>query len=125
MPFQAITYNIRAGFENEIAELFKDFERVDNVVLSVGNNEVGRLLGTAVFIKDSTMVRVIHYEGDFSAVGRHMSTQAGVHKLEQKLKPYLAEDRHTESPENFQRHFTRSLMRRISALGSASEPGGE
>ena len=45
-----------------------------------------------MFVKDGTLVRFIHYEGELADVGRHMGQQRGVHMLEAKLEPYL---RHT------------------------------
>ncbi|MFD8145411.1 SchA/CurD-like domain-containing protein [Streptomyces sp. NPDC059708] len=123
MPYAAITYDVKPGHEAEITEIFSHFKRADTPVLrDESGEEAGRLLGTAVFIKDGLLVRVIHYEGDIKDVGRHMSRQPGVHILEEKLKPYLASPRDTGTPEAFQRHFAGSLMHCISQL-SAPAPG--
>ncbi|GHF28080.1 SchA/CurD-like domain-containing protein [Streptomyces morookaense] len=117
MPYAAITYDVKPGYDEEIAELFANFKRADTPVLTdEAGEEVGRLLGTAVFIKDGLLVRVIHYEGDIKDVGRHMSRQRGVHILEEKLKPYLASPRDTATPERFRQHFANSLMRCIAQL---------
>lgn len=117
MPYAAITYDIIPGHEDEIAEIFAGFRRADTTVLRDEQDaEVGRLLGTAVFIKDAVLVRVIHFDGRIEDVGRHMSAQSGVHQLEEKLKPYLATARDTATPQRFQRHFAGSLMRCISQL---------
>lgn len=117
MPYAAITYDVKPGHDEEIAEIFSHFKRADTPVLrNEAGEEVGRLLGTAVFIKDGLLIRVIHYEGDIQDVGRHMSQQRGVHILEEKLKPYLASPRDTATPEAFQRHFANSLMRSITQL---------
>jgi hypothetical protein len=127
MPYAAITYNVRPGCEDEIAELFANFKRVDTPVLhDADGNEAGRLLGTAVFIKDGFMVRFIHYEGDIADVGRHMAGQRGVHILEEKLKPFLAAPRDTATSERFQSYFAASQMRCISQLSAlpATVPGG-
>ena len=117
MPYAAITYDIKPGFEDEIAEIFGNFRRADSPILrDESGTEVGRLLGTAVFIRDGQLVRFIHYEGDFAQIGKHMARQEGVHIIEEKLKPYLASARNTETAEGFQQHFSRSLMRCISQL---------
>lgn len=117
MPYSAITYNVKPGHEDEIAEIFAGFRRVDTPNLSdEQGNQVGRLLGTAVFIKDDIMVRVIHYEGDFSAIARHMAGQKGVHLLEEKLAPYLAVARDSANPEGFGAYFRDATMRCISQL---------
>lgn len=117
MPYAAITYQVKPGHEDEIAEIFSHFRRVDSPVLrDEQGNEVGRLLGTAVFIKDDLMVRVIHYSGDFAAIGRHMAQQRGVHLLEEKLAPYLAAQRDSQTLEGFQTYFRNATMRCISQL---------
>jgi len=117
MPYAAITYNVKPGHEDEIAEIFANFRRVDSPVLrDEKGDKVGELLGTAVFIRDDLMVRVIHYDGDFAAIGRHMAAQKGVHLLEEKLAPYLAERRDTATVDGFQTYFRNSTMRCISQL---------
>ncbi|MEV5753945.1 SchA/CurD-like domain-containing protein [Actinoallomurus sp. NPDC052308] len=123
MPFAAITYRVVPGHEDEIAEIFAGFQRVDTPVFRDPDGEkAGRLLGTAVFIKDDVMVRVIHYEGDFRAVAAHMGRQKGVHLLEEKLAPYLAEKRDTSTEAGFQEYFRNSVMRSVSQLSVDTHP---
>jgi hypothetical protein len=123
MPYAATTYDIEPGHEDEIEEIFANFKRVDTPVMrSEDGAEIGRLLGTAVFIKDDIMVRVIHYEGDFTAISRHMSAQDGVHVVEQKLAPFLRTRSAAESPEDFKNNFRNALMRCISQLSVEDHP---
>jgi hypothetical protein len=123
MPYAAITYRVKPGHEDEIAAIFAKFTRVDTPDFKgADGSAAGRLLGTGVFIKDDVMVRVIHYEGDFAAVGRHMATQKGVHILEEKLQPYLAEERDTSSPAGFAASFRHATMRSIAQLTVDSHP---
>ncbi|MDA3647660.1 SchA/CurD [Saccharopolyspora indica] len=119
MPYAAITYKVKPGFEDEIAEIFAGFKRASSPVLrDESGAEVGKLLGTGVFIQDGVMVRFIHYEGaaTIEDIGRHMSTQGGVHEIEERLKPYLSEPRDTATPERFRAYFRKSTMRCISQL---------
>ena len=123
MPYAAITYRIKPGHEDEIASIFAGFQRVDTPDLGGDDGgPVGRLLGTAVFVKDETLVRVIHYDGDFAAVGRHMARQQGVHQLENQLAPYLAEDRDTSSAAGFAAYFRDATMRCVSQLTVDTHP---
>jgi hypothetical protein len=123
MPFAAITYRVKPGHEDEIAEIFGGFQRVDTPVLPAEEGaQAGRLLGTAVFIKDDVMVRVIHYEGNFAAVARHMAGQRGVHLLEDKLAPHLAVQRDTSTPEAFGAYFKDATMRCVSQLSVDTHP---
>ena len=123
MPYAAITYRVKPGFEDEIAEIFAGFQRVDTPDFAAPSGApAGRLLGTGVFVKDDVLVRVIHYEGDFAAVGRHMAAQTGVHVLEEKLAPYLAEQRDTTSPQDFAAYFRDAVMRSVSQLTVDTHP---
>ncbi|MDH2390800.1 SchA/CurD-like domain-containing protein [Streptomyces sp. HNM0663] len=111
MPFAAITYDIKAGYEKEITEIFTGFRRVGSPVVQGENGEeTARILATAVFIRDETMVRVIEYEGDLDAIARHMATQPGVREVEEKLAPYLSRPRATDTVEGFVATFKRSLL---------------
>lgn len=117
MPFTAITYDIKPGFEDEIAAIFTDFKRVaDPAVRDESGREVARVLGTALFIRDDTMVRFIEYEGDLEAVARFMAAQPGVREVERRLKPYLAGPRDTDTVEGFVATFRKNTMRCISQL---------
>lgn len=125
MPYAAITYRVKPGHEDEIAEIFAGFQRVDTPRFKAPDGTAaGRLLGTGVFIKDDVLVRVIHYEGDFAAVGRHMAAQQGVHTLEKELAPYLLEQRTTDTgtPEGFAAHFREATMRTIAQLTVDTHP---
>ncbi|MGW5869043.1 SchA/CurD-like domain-containing protein [Streptomyces sp. NPDC055239] len=125
MPYAAITYRIKPGHEDEIAAIFEGFQRVDRPDFTGDTGEAaGRLLGTGVFVKDETLIRVIHYEGDFAAVGKHMAAQKGVHILEEKLAPYLAQERDTSSPEAFAAYFRNATMRSIAQLTVDTHPAG-
>ncbi|MFE0021560.1 SchA/CurD-like domain-containing protein [Amycolatopsis sp. NPDC059021] len=117
MAFAAITYRVKPGNEEEIARIFAGFQRVDTPEFrDEDGNRAGKLLGTAVFVKDDVMVRVIHYEGDFSAIARHMAAQRGVHLIEEKLRPFLAEDRDTSTERGFGEYFRNATMRCVSQL---------
>lgn len=123
MPYAAITYRVKPGYEDEIAAIFAEFQRVNTPVLRDEQaTQVGNLVGTAVFIKDDVMVRVIHYEGEFSAIAKHMATQQGVHLIEERLAPYLARQRDTSTPEAFGAYFRDATMRCVSQLSLENHP---
>lgn len=124
MPYAAIMYRVKPGYEDEIAEIFAGFQRVDTPDLAgqAATEQAGRLLGTGVFIKDDVIVRFIHFEGDFAAVGPHMARQKGVHLVEEKLAPYLAEQRDTSTPEGFAAYFRNATMRSVSQLVVDTHP---
>lgn len=125
MPYAAIMYRVEPGHDDEIAEIFAGFQRMDTPVFRDETGaEAGRLLGTAVFVKEDVVVRIIHFEGDFSAIGRHVAAQRGVHLIEEKLQPFLAKQRDTRTSENFQAYFRDAAMRCVSQLSVETHPAG-
>ena len=123
MPYAAIMYRVKPGHEDEIAEIFAGFQRMDRPDFADGQGRAaGRLLGTAVFVKDDVVVRIIHYEGDFAEIGRHVAAQRGVHLIEEQLQPLLAEPRDTSTPELFGQYFRDATMRCVSQLSVHTHP---
>lgn len=117
MPFAAVTYDIKPGFEDEIDEIFANFRRVGSPKIEARRDEpVGKVVATAVFIRDATMVRVTEHEGDLDAIARHVATQPGVREGEEKLGSYSAKRRETGTVKTFLGVFNRSLLRRVSQL---------
>jgi hypothetical protein len=125
MPYAAIMYRVQPGHEDEVAEIFDRFQRMDTPVFrDEQGGRAGRLLGTAVFVKEDVVVRVIHFEGDFAAIGRHVAAQRGVHLVENELQPFLAQRRDTGTPESFQAYFRDATMRCVSQLTVDTHPAG-
>lgn len=125
MPFAAITYDVKPGYETELTEIFGSFKRVKgNRVKDESGAEAGTLLATAVFLRDDTLVRVIEYTGDLDAVARHMAVQPGVVEFEESIKPYLSKPRETGTPEGFVATFKRSLLTTVVQFSSRDLPAG-
>ena len=119
MPFAAITYDIKPGYEKELTEIFGNFKRVrGSSVLDDQGRTAGTILATAVFLRDDTLVRVIEYTGDLEAVARFMANQPGVREVERKLKPYLSRPRDTSTPEGFVATFKRSLLKTVAEISA-------
>jgi SchA/CurD like domain len=117
MPFVAITYDIKDGHEDRVAEVFSNFQRPKSAVVpGTDGRQGGRILATAVFIRDGLLVRFIEYEGDLDAVARHMAAQPGVQEVERKLKPYLNSPRDTATVEGFVRTFNSGMLRCVTQL---------
>ncbi|MEU0052657.1 SchA/CurD-like domain-containing protein [Streptomyces sp. NPDC006184] len=123
MATAAITYKIKPGHEEEIAEIFAHFKRAASPILrDEAGKETGRIRATALFIKDDHMVRFIQFDGTLEDVGRHMAQQDGVREAERRLAPYLAEPRDTTTVEGFLTYFRNSSMRCLSELSVDSLP---
>jgi SchA/CurD like domain-containing protein len=114
MAFAAISYQIKTGHEDEIADIFsvRNFRRARSpIIRGAGGVEIGRIIGTGLFLQTDRMVRIIQYDGDVDDVARHMAAQLGVREAERSLGPYLRVPRDTDTPEGFLRYFRSSLMR--------------
>jgi hypothetical protein len=123
MPYAAISYRVKPGHDEEIAAIFAKFQQMPDPSLTrEDGSAAGRLRGTAVFVKDDIVVRVIHYDGDFAEVGKKVGRSAGTHLIEAQLAPYLAEQRDTSTPEGFAGYFRDALMRCVSQLSEDSIP---
>ena len=124
MPFAAITYDIKSGHEDEVAEIFGSFQRPKSAeVPGRDSGPAARILATAVFIRDGLVVRFIEYDGDLDAVLRHMAVQPGVQEVERKLRPLLNSPRDTGTVDGFTRTFRHSMLRSVTQL-SVPRPAG-
>lgn len=123
MSYAAITYRVKPGREEQVADIFANFKRASSPILRNEQGEkVGMLLGTWLFIKDDIMVRVIQWDGGtLDDIARHMSVQEGAREAERKLAEHLAEPRDTQTPEGFLHYFRNSIMRCISELSLPAE----
>jgi hypothetical protein len=123
VPFAAITYDIKAGQEDAVAQVFSNFQRPRSpVVPGSDGREAAKILATAVFIRDGLLVRFIEYEGDLDAVARFMAERPGVREVERRLKPYLNSPRDTDTVEGFIRTFRGSLLRCVTELSVPRTP---
>jgi hypothetical protein len=112
MPeYWAVMWTVKPGTEADVEELFRNYGRPDSVVRGEDGAEQGRLLGTQVFMKDNTVVRVMEFEGDSRAIFRHLQQQPVVRELESKLDDYLQHPRDMSTPEGAQKFFRESGMR--------------
>src|SRR4051794_30760010 len=109
----ALLYKLKAGSEDEVAELFRQTERPDHVVRDADGNETGKLLTTMAFVGAETAIRVIEIEGDFMAVAGHVSSQEEVRDFERKIEPHLSEPRDLSNPEGAREFFRKRGLRNV------------
>ena len=121
MPHAAITYDIKGGFEEEVAAVFADYKRPEAAVAPDAGGGT-RIVATSVFIRDSLLVRFIEYDGDLEAMARFMAVQPGVQELERKLAPYLSKPRDTATVEGFVETFKSNLLRSVLQLSGPRRP---
>ena len=123
--FAAVTWRIKSGSEEKVAELFSRYPRPDSYLLTdEAGNRSGALLSTAVFLKDQQIVRVIEYDGTLPDVMRHMAGQRAVRELEAQLAEYLETPRDTSSATAFRDFFIAHSMRCLVARRHDGPVGG-
>ena len=108
--FHALMWNVKLGTEDQVRELFKNYGRPDPTIRDDDGNEVGKLLGTQVFLKGNTVVRVVEVEGSLREVAVHMGKQPAVRDLEEKLDDLLETPRDMSTPQGAAAFFRQSAM---------------
>ncbi|OLB65369.1 MAG: hypothetical protein AUI10_07190 [Actinobacteria bacterium 13_2_20CM_2_72_6] len=121
----ALRYRIKPGSADAIAKIFADVQGEARPALrDQQGQEIGVILAVALFIKDDAMIRVVQYDGELEDVANYMANRGGRPDLEQRLAPYMAEERHVETKEAFLHQFHANTMRRISMLSVATLAAG-
>jgi hypothetical protein len=111
--FSAVTWKVRAGTEQTVAELFRKSGRPEHDIRGPDGSVKGRLLQTVVLMKENTVVRVIEFDGELSDVHQHMRRQQEVQELERELDKYLETPRDMSTPEGAQKYFRETTMQVI------------
>jgi len=115
MPqFAALHWTVKPGHEQQVVELFQRSGRAASFdIVDDAGNEVGRLIATAVFMKDNVVVRVIEFEGELADLMRHMPKQPAVQDLEHDLAPHLEIPRELADEGGFRSFFRVAAMRPV------------
>lgn len=107
----AMTWNVKKGTEDEVRALFEDYGRPDHTIRDEDGNEIGRLLGTQVYMRENMVVRVVEAEApSFIDVAKHMRKQKAIQDLEAKLDQYLEEPRDMSTPQGAAEFFMKTAM---------------
>jgi hypothetical protein len=104
-------WTVKPGTEEKVAELFANYVSPEHTVRGEDGEVKGKLLSTAVFMKDNVIVRVMEVEGDMAAVAAHLGAQPGIQALERQLDDYLEVPRDMSTPEGAAKFFRESAMR--------------
>jgi hypothetical protein len=107
----ALIWNVKPGTEEQVVELFSNYQTPDHIIKDEDGNEKGRLLSTQVFMRDSTVVRVMEFEGALPDVAAHLARQPAIRELEAKLDPLLASPRDMSTPDGARKFFMETSMR--------------
>lgn len=110
--YYALMWDIKPGTEDQVRELFHNYGRPDHTIRDEDGNEVGTLLSTQVFMKGTTVVRVVETTDGVSlpVVGQHMGRQPAIRELEDKLDDLVAVPRDMSTSEGARDFFIKSFM---------------
>jgi cytidylate kinase len=111
----AIMWDVKPGSEDAVRQAFANYKRPDHAVKDADGNVVGKLLGTQVFMKGNTVVRVIEFEGSIADVAPHMGRQPAIRALEAELDKYLANPRDMSTAEGARKFFMETAMETLAA----------
>ena len=106
----AITWEVKPGSQDAIREMFSNYGRPDHEVKDEQGNVVGKLLSTQVFMKGTTLVRALEFEGAFMDIAPHLGRQPAIRALEDQMDQYLANPRDMSTPEGARKYFMEAAM---------------
>lgn len=106
----ALIWHVKPGTEEQVKEVFRNYGRPDPIVHDEDGNVTGRLLGTQVFIKGNTVVRVMEVEGSLPAISQHLGRQPEIQAVEAALDPLIETPRDMSTPEGAAKFFMDTAM---------------
>jgi hypothetical protein len=110
--YLALMWDIKPESRDAVRELFHGYGRPDHAIKDADGNEVGTLISTLVFMKDSHVIRIVETTDDvpLPVLARHMGEQPAIRELEDKLDEHIAEPRDMSTPEGAREFFMKSIM---------------
>jgi hypothetical protein len=110
MQRYAVTFRVRPGTEETVAELLSSYDPPNPYI-----DDSTRLMSTSVFMKDTQVIRMIEFEGEFPKIMAHLSQDPSIQYVERELDKYLAEEdkRDMSTPQGAREFFQRALMRTV------------
>src|SRR5436305_2077970 len=106
MDRYAITFPIRPGSSERVAELLSGYPRPEL------RAEAGaRLLGTTVFLRENTVVRVFDIQGDYDEAVELLCRARPLQEAGRRLAPYLEPGNDISDESGLRRFLREGLMR--------------
>ena len=106
----ALMWNVKPGSEDRVREIFAGYEPPDPVVKGEDGSVEGRLIGTQVFLKGNTVVRIMEVEGAFPKIAAHLGRQPSIQKLEAQLDEIIENPRDMSTPQGAAKFFMDTSM---------------
>ena len=108
MERYALAFKVKPGTEQQVADILSSYGRPASEI-----DDTTRLLGTTVFMQGNLVVRVLDVEGELPTVMRHLAAQPEIQDAEQRLTPYLEQERDMSTPEGARSFFLNAMMTRL------------
>jgi SchA/CurD like domain len=87
--WHAVLYPIKKGAERQVGELFQQARITDTAIRDSDGAEVGKLLGTMVFVGPGRVLRVIEFDGTLPQLITHLRSQRGTGDFQRSLNEFL------------------------------------
>ena len=121
----AIAWTFRRACRNEVENLLLRYPPPDSLQITDDDgNVVGRMLATAVFLRDNLVVRVMEFEGPLPELLRQKSMESTHAEIDRALQQYLEKPADLSTPEGFRTFFADSAMRCLYFRKPAQDPTG-
>ena len=110
--YVALMWDIKPESRDAVRDLFHGYGRPDHAITNDDGEEVGTLLSTLVFMKETHVIRVVETTDgvDLPTLAKHMGRQPAIRDLEDQLDEHIAEPRDMSTPEGAREFFVKSIM---------------
>ncbi len=114
----ALTFPVRAGSEAAVAEILGGYSGPPP-----GRPQAARPLldRTSVFMAGPTVVRVVDITCAPHEAIRHLASQPQIRAVEERLRPYLVEDRDLSDEDSRRRFLSTAVMRVVAQHGGPTD----
>ena len=114
----AITFTVRPGSEEKVAELLSGYRSPKAKV-----DATTRLRRTSLYMHGNHVVRAVEVEGELVRALRHVAAQPEVRAVEEAINPYLERDRDLSDPRSARDFFARAALPAVHHVARRPGPG--
>jgi hypothetical protein len=121
----AIAWTFRRECTAEVERLLLRYPPPDSLEITDDSGQVvGRMLATAVFMRDNLVVRVMEFEGPLPELLRQKSMESTHSDIDRALQQYLEKPADLTTPDGFRTFFADTAMRCLYFRKPASHATG-
>ncbi len=124
MRFSAMSFSVKPGNEERIAEVFAASGFDDAFTTADGGSgPAGPIQAAGVFVQDGSLVIAFEHDGDYSDIARYLSTRGEIGQVVEGIRPYLSTP--SEAGDTLLSRLTRNEMLCIQQRAIEERPGAQ